>query len=93
VLTEKLAALYAASGKPSSAIATYQAALKLNPSPQQRIRIHLTLAEKLREQNREADAVDNYRQLIAEAPDYAGLAQIRDQLKTLEQKISAENKK
>jgi len=32
-------------GKPSSAIITYQRALTLNPSPEQRIRIRLTLGE------------------------------------------------
>ena len=36
VLTEKLADLYAAQGKPSSAVQTYALALGLDPSPQQR---------------------------------------------------------
>jgi uncharacterized protein (TIGR03790 family) len=93
VLMEKLAGLYAAQGKPSSAIAAYQNALKLNPSPQQRIRLRRTLAEKLLAQNRAADAAENWRQLLAESPDYAGDAQVREQLKQLEQKIAAENKK
>ena len=47
VLTEKLASLYAAQGKPSSAINAFQTALKLNPSPQQRLRIRRHLAEEL----------------------------------------------
>ena len=47
VLTEKLADLYAMQGKPSSAIDAYERALTLNPSPEQRIRIRLTLADKL----------------------------------------------
>jgi uncharacterized protein (TIGR03790 family) len=89
VLTEKLAELYAALGKPSSAIGAWQKALKLKPSPQQRIRIRRTLAEKLLAENWLADAAENWRQLIAEAPDYAGIPQIKNQLKELEQKIAA----
>ena len=60
VLTEKLADLYDAHGKPSSAIETWQNALKLNPSPEQRIRLRLTLGEKLQAQGRDAEAVENY---------------------------------
>ena len=89
VLMEKLAHLYDAQGKPSSAITAYQNALKLNPSPQQRIRLLRVLAEKLLVQNRPADAAENWQQLIAEAPDYAGIAEVREKLKQLEEKISA----
>lgn len=39
LLTERLADLYAALGKPASAAATYEQALKLSPSPQQRLKI------------------------------------------------------
>ncbi len=57
VLTEKLADLYEAQGKPSSAIEIYERALKLNPSPEQRIRLRLTLGDKLQALNRDAEAV------------------------------------
>ena len=90
VLTEKLANLYESLGKPSSAIAAWQQALTLNPSPQQRIRLRRVLAEKLLAQNREADTAENWRQLIAEAPDYADIPNLRNRLKELEQKIAAE---
>jgi tetratricopeptide (TPR) repeat protein len=43
VLTEKLADLYAAQGKPSSALETYEKALKLDPSPLQARRIQQNL--------------------------------------------------
>ena len=88
VLNEKLANLYDASGKPSSAIETWQNALKLNPSPQQKIRLRLTLGEKLAAQNRDAEAAENYRALIAEAPDYPGRSLIDEKLRSLEQKIT-----
>jgi uncharacterized protein (TIGR03790 family) len=91
VLVEKLADLYAAQGKPSSAIETYQRALKLNPSPEQRIRIRLTLGEKLLAQSRDAEAIENYKQLIKESPDYPGKNSIFEKLSVLEQKITSTN--
>jgi len=57
VLKEKLADLYAAQGKPSSAVLTYQQSLNLDPSPQQRIRLRLMLGEKLAALNRNEEAM------------------------------------
>jgi uncharacterized protein (TIGR03790 family) len=47
VLTEKLADLYAAQGKPEAAKEFYQRALKLNTSPQQKNRIELLLVQNI----------------------------------------------
>jgi uncharacterized protein (TIGR03790 family) len=91
VLTEKLADLYEAQGKPSSAILTWQNALKLNPSPQQRIRLRLTLGEKLQAQARDAEAVENYQELFAEAPDYPGRDFIVNTLAALRVKTAGTN--
>jgi uncharacterized protein (TIGR03790 family) len=91
VLTEKLANLYDSLGKPSSAIETWQDALKLNPSPQQRIRLRLTLAEKLLAQNRKTEAVDDWWQLIAEAPDYPGKSVIEEKINALVEKTVGTN--
>jgi uncharacterized protein (TIGR03790 family) len=91
VLTEKLADLYAELGKPSAAIDTCERALKLNPSPEQGIRLRLTLANKLLAANRETDAVENYRQLLKEAPDYPGNPSISAKLTALEQKLANTN--
>jgi uncharacterized protein (TIGR03790 family) len=91
VLTEKLADLYDAQGKPSSAILTWQNALKLNPSPQQHIRLRLKLGGKLQAQDRDADAIENYRQLLAESPDYAGRQFIENTLAALRLKLSGTN--
>jgi uncharacterized protein (TIGR03790 family) len=85
VLTEKLADLYEAEGKPFSAIENYRRALKLNPSPEQRIQIRLTLGEKLLAQDSDADAIEDYKQLLEESPDYPGKNSIEDKLNTLEQ--------
>jgi uncharacterized protein (TIGR03790 family) len=91
VLTEKLADLCEAEGKPSSAIENYQRALKLNPSPEQRIQIRLTLAEKLLAQGRNADAIEDYKNLLAESPDYPGNNSIEEKIAALEQKLTATN--
>jgi len=91
VLTEKLANLYAAQGKPSSAIDTYKSALKLNPSSEQRIRIRLTLGEKLLTAGRDADAIKNYKQLLEESPDYPGKFPVEEKLTALEQKLAGTN--
>ena len=92
VLTEKLASLYDSLGKPSSAIAAWQNALKLNPSPQQRVRLRSILAEKLLAQGREVDAMENWRQFIAEAPDYPGKSAVEEKLKSLEDKSAGTNR-
>lgn len=91
VLTEKLATLYDRLGKPESAINAWQHALTLNPSPQQRIRIRRVLEGKLLAQNRIADALENDRQLLTEAPDYPGRPAIEEKIKTLQP--AGENKK
>jgi len=91
VLTEKLADLYEMEGKPSSAIDTYELALDRHPSPEQRIRIHLTLGDKLVAAGRESDAIENYKQLLKESPDYPGRPSVEAKLSALEQKIANTN--
>jgi hypothetical protein len=88
VLMEKLAELCYATGKPNSAIESWQNALKLKPSPQQRLRIRLTLGERLVAQDRNAEAIRNYKALLAEMPDYPGKNQVGEKLSSLEQKAS-----
>ena len=72
VLSEKLADLCEEVGKPSSAIYNYQQALKLDPSPQQRIRLRLTLGEKLSDAGQTREAYEDYQKLLDESPDYPG---------------------
>ncbi|HXR04095.1 MAG TPA: hypothetical protein VN836_05240, partial [Verrucomicrobiae bacterium] len=91
VLTEKLADLYDAEGKPSSAIDTYELDLARHPSPEQRIRIRLTLSDKLVANGRENDAIENYRQLLAESPDYPGRSSVEAKMAALEQKLGSTN--
>lgn len=87
ILTEKLADLYGMEGKPLSAIDTYERALTLNPSPEQRIRLRLTLGEKLQAQDFNAAARRDYQKLLEESPDYPGKTGIEEKIKALEQKL------
>lgn len=86
VLTEKLAELYAAQGKPASTIAAYERALKLDPTPQQRLRLRLRLGEKLLAANRNEEARSNYEKLLLELPDYADAISIRQKIAALNPK-------
>jgi len=91
VLTEKLADIYESEGKPSSAIDTYELALTRHPSPEQRIRIRLTLGDKLVAAGRENDAIENYKHLLAESPDYPGKPSVEAKMAALEQKLANTN--
>jgi uncharacterized protein (TIGR03790 family) len=88
VLTEKLAELCDAQGKSAPAIQYYQGALKLKPSPEQRIRLRLELAREFLRQNNTAGAVQDYKQLLVESPDYPGKISVTDRIMSLEQKIT-----
>ncbi len=87
ILTEKLADLYAAQGKPSSAVHTYQQALQLDPSPQQRLRLLLTLGERLVALQREPEALEDYQKLLREFPNYPDRLAIYKKLLPLAQKL------
>jgi uncharacterized protein (TIGR03790 family) len=91
ILTEKLADLYGMQGKPTSAIAAYELALTRNPSPEQSIRLRLTLGEKLLNQKRDADAMANFKELLCESPDYPGRPAIEAKLAALEPKPAETN--
>jgi len=88
VLSEKLGELYAAQGKPTSAVHAFMDALKLDPSPQQRLRLRLTLGEKLMAQERDQEAYDNYQKLLQEMPDYPGKLVVYQRLLPIAQKMN-----
>jgi len=87
VLTEKLADLYAAQGKPSASAAADAEALQLHPSPQQKIRLQLSLVEKLTALNREPEACEVLGQLLQENPDYPNKLWVYKKLYLLAQKL------
>lgn len=88
VLSEKLADLYAAQGKPASAILLYERALKLSPTPQQRVRLRLTLGERLLAAGRRDEAQAEYQRLLTERPDYAGAESLRQKINQIAGKTS-----
>ena len=87
VLSEKLADLYATQGKPSSAALLYQQALALAPSPQQRVRLRLTLGDKLIALNRDEEAFVNFQKFLEENPAYSDKLPIYRKLLVLAQKL------
>jgi len=91
VLTEKLGDLYAMQGKLPPAIDAYESALTLNPSPEQRIRLRLTIADKLLAQVFSAAARRDYQKLLEEEPAYPGRAAIEEKINALAQKLSNTN--
>ncbi|MDB6068557.1 MAG: hypothetical protein JWR26_4765 [Pedosphaera sp.] len=87
VLKEKLADLYSHQGKPSSSVHALQETLKLDPTPQQRIRLMLTLADRLVPLDRDAEAYEVYRQFLKEFPDYPDQLSIYKRLLDLAHKL------
>jgi uncharacterized protein (TIGR03790 family) len=87
VLSEKLADLYEALGKPASAIETYEHALNLIPSPEQKVRLRLKLADKFTESNLEQKACEDYLSLLRENPDYPNKLEIYRKMLPLAQKL------
>jgi uncharacterized protein (TIGR03790 family) len=87
VLTEKLGDLYGAQGKPSSAVHEYADALKLDPSPQQKLRLLLTLGEKLPDLDRQPEAYADYQKILGDFPDYPDKLAIYKKLLPLAQKL------
>ncbi|HUS34702.1 MAG TPA: TIGR03790 family protein [Verrucomicrobiae bacterium] len=70
ILSEKLADLLNAKGDWSGASECYERALKLNPTPQQRLKITFTLAPMLNNLGRGRDAYALYQGLIRDYPQY-----------------------
>jgi uncharacterized protein (TIGR03790 family) len=91
VLTEKLADLYAAQGKPSSAVHAYEQALGLDPTPQQRVRLRLDLEEKFLALDRQQEAYEDYQKLLQECPDYPDKLAIYRKLLPLAQKLGKQD--
>jgi tetratricopeptide (TPR) repeat protein len=87
VLTEKLADMYSHLGKPSSAIEMLERAVKLKPSPQQKIRIRLALGSKLAATEKFAEAAEDYGDTLQENPDYPSKIEIYRKLLPLAQKL------
>jgi len=71
VLQEKLGDLHSSLKQNYAAIEAWQRALRLEPSPQQQLRLLLMLGERLAAQNRDAEALAAHQKLLQDHPDYA----------------------
>lgn len=91
VLSEKLGDLCEAQGKPSSAVHAWEQALKLHPSPQQKLRLELELGDHLAALERGQEACEMFRRVLTEYPNYPGKAMVAQKLASLEQKVGKTN--
>jgi tetratricopeptide (TPR) repeat protein len=91
VLSEKLAELYSELGKPASALRAWQAALDLDPSPQQRIRLQLRLGQMLAEAGRADDAMRTYEQFLEANPTHPEAVDIYRKLIPLANQLGRTN--
>jgi len=73
VLKEKLGDLYWSQKNFSDALETWELALKLNPSPMQKLRLLLTLAERRSSYGPDRIGLEFYQRLLKEYPDYPDL--------------------
>ncbi|MBI3877415.1 MAG: TIGR03790 family protein, partial [Verrucomicrobia bacterium] len=87
VLLEKLSDLHQSLGKPSAAADTTAMALRQEPSPQQKIRLLLTLVERRLALHDDPAAYDALKQLAVEAPDYSDRRAVLERLIGLAQKM------
>lgn len=76
VMMEKLADLNSAIGKPASTIYAYEQALKLDTTPQQRLRLYLKLGGRQLAQKDPEAAIKTYQALLKDFPDYSGKGEI-----------------
>jgi uncharacterized protein (TIGR03790 family) len=87
VLQEKLGDLYAAAGKPASALHADEQALKLGSSPMQKLRLLLTLADKHIAANEDAKAYACLHRISQDYPEYADKDAIEQKMLPLARKL------
>lgn len=87
VLQEKLADLYRTNAKLLFAVDPYVAALKLETSPLQRLRISLSAGWLLALFDKDLEAYDLYKTVVKDFPDYPDLKEIYGKLAALAKKL------
>lgn len=87
VVQEKLAALYQESGNAEKSLHALDAALKLDPTPQQRIRVMLALAEGQIAKGDDRAAFEIYRAFLQRFPNYEDMISIYQSLANESQKL------
>jgi uncharacterized protein (TIGR03790 family) len=87
VLMEKLAELNSQAGRTEDSVKALQQVLKLGPTPQQRVRVTLTLGARLMALGRNQEAYYLYRQFLKQSPDYPDQINIFRHLRDLAGKL------
>jgi uncharacterized protein (TIGR03790 family) len=87
VLTEKLAELYQIQGQDELSIAAYRRALKLGPTPQQKVRLTLNLSDRLVAAGHEAEALTLYDEFLRKNSDYPNPLALYTKMETLATKL------
>jgi tetratricopeptide (TPR) repeat protein len=91
VVTEKLGDLYLAQGKLSDALDMYEGALRRGPSPMQRLRLLLSLAEKQAALGADDKSLGWYELIFKEHPDYPDTLRLRWQVMAVAKRIGRTN--
>ena len=91
VLTEKVGDLYWAHGKIPDAIGAYEAALNRGPSPMQRLRLMLSLAEKRAVYGPDDKALAWYDTVLKEFPNYPDALKLHQQMLPIAKRIGRAN--
>ena len=83
VLSEKLADILRLQGQAATAIETYEQALNLSPSPQQKVRLYLALMGLQKSIGQSGEALQTLKQFLAACPDYPARNSILTKFKSL----------
>ena len=87
VLTEKVGDVYWAQGKMADALDSYEGALKRGPSPMQRLRLLVNLADRRAVYGPDASALQWHETLLKEFPDYPDRQRLLQQMLSLAKRL------
>jgi uncharacterized protein (TIGR03790 family) len=87
VLTEKMADLYRLEGEDELCIKSLRRALQLDPTPQQQVRLTLTLADRLVAAGKETDALALCDDFLKKRPDYPDAVDLYTRMEALATKL------
>jgi uncharacterized protein (TIGR03790 family) len=91
VLEQKLAELYLLIGKVAECFEHYKKALNLDPSPQQKVNLELTLARLYSNVDRDVAALELYTKFLQERPDYPDRLSLCQKALPLARKLNQTN--
>ena len=91
VLTEKLGDIYQSLGKTQASISAYRRALKLDPTPQQSVRLTLALGDKLTAAGKQSEALKLDAAFLKNSPDYPGAVDLYRKMESLARHLGDES--